>query len=553
MSTDLQEVAPREAALPDSRMRARAWRLAAWLALVGGALCVYWFSDAPQDFKNSAATVAIILAIAGVSLWTMRNAGGSHGRRWAWAALAWTPLLMVSPVGPIKLVLNGNVGVDGWSWRWSLQPDELLEVALPSNAALAWRTTPHDYPAFLGGNYWAEVRGVRLDPDWSARPPRQLWRQPIGAGWSSFAVVGDYAVTQEQRGQKELIVCYELKTGRVAWTHADQVRWDPSGNGALGKVGPRATPTIHEGRVYAHGATGILNCLEAATGRLVWSHDTLAEEGAENVMWGKAGSPIVVDDWIVVSVGGSDDNSLVAYDLKTGRKAWGAGRRRSSYATPVLAEIAGVRQIIVVNEEAVTSHRAADGRELWEHPWPGDSGSNASASQPVPIGDNRILLTKGYSVPAELIEASMSAEGEWSLSRVWRKPVLRTKMSNVLIRDDSAYAISDIDLECVDLETARRTWKSRRRPEIGNGQILLVGDHILALCESGEVVLVEASPKRFHELGSFQAIEGITWNNPALSGRYLLVRNAEEAACFELPVIGDGVDSLAVGVMASRP
>jgi hypothetical protein len=148
------------------------------------------------------------------------------------------------------------------------------------------------------------------------------------------------------------------------------------------------------------------------------------------------------------------------------------------------------------------------------------------------------LLTKGYSVPAEVIAPSRSADGAWSVKQVWRKPVLRTKMSNVLIRDGYAYAISDIDLECVDLASGKRRWKSRRRPEIGNGQILLVGDYILALCESGEVVLVEATPGEFREVASFQAIDGITWNNPALSGRYLLVRNAEEAACFQLPLLG---------------
>jgi outer membrane protein assembly factor BamB len=514
-------------------------RLLAWFVLLAAATWAYWQSDALQGNKNAAIVLALVAATGGTSIWTLRHTRGPWSRRWLRALAVWTPALAVTPLGPIKLVLNGNVGVAGWRWRWASSPDELLARARSTTDAIEWQATERDYPAFLGGRHWAEVQGVALDPDWALHPPRQLWKQPIGAGWSSFAIVGDYAITQEQRGPLELVSCYELRTGQVAWSHADEVRWDPRGNGALGKIGPRATPTVHDGRVYSHGATGILNCIDAATGELVWSHDTLAEEEAENVMWGKAGSPIVVDRWIVVSVGGLRDNSLVAYDLNTGKRAWSGGSRASSYATPVLAELAGMQQILVVNENYLTSHDATNGSVLWEHDWPGNSGSNASASQPMPIGGDRVLLTKGYGVDAEMIEVSQDA-GHWGANRVWKKPVLRTKFSNVVLRDGFAYGISDVDLECVNLATGARKWKSRRRPAVENGQILLVGDYIIAQCESGETILVEATSKGYREAASFQAVEGITWNNPALSGNVLLVRNDEEAAAFELPLREDG-------------
>jgi outer membrane protein assembly factor BamB len=347
--------------------------------------------------------------------------------------------------------------------------------------------------------------------------------------------VGKHAITQEQRGPNELVVCYDLATGKIQWSHQDDVRWDPGGSGGLGGVGPRATPTVAGGRVYSVGATGTLNCLEAPTGKLLWSHDTLREENAVQVMWGRACSPIVVGDWIVVSVGGSENSSLVAYDAGTGKRVWGAGNRQSSYATPVLATLAGVEQIVVVNQDFVTSHDAATGAVLWEHAWPGNSDSNASNSQPVPVGDDRLLLSKGYSIPAQLVKVTLDGKA-WKTDIVWEKSVLRTKMSNVLVRDGFVYAIDDIDLVCVELATGKRKWKSRRRPEVGNGQIMLVGDVIIVLSESGEVLLIEANPKKYRELGSFQAIEGVTWNTVALSRDTLLVRNAEEAACFKLPL-----------------
>jgi outer membrane protein assembly factor BamB len=522
-----------------SRLLRRAWRLAAWYGAIMAGLATFLWSDLWTDYKNSAVHVAIIVASLVTSVWLFRNSGGTLVRRAGLAALAWAPLWSISPYGIIRLVNNGNVGVAAWRWRWEPNPDELL-AGVPQESArpLAWTTTPYDYPAFLGGRFWAEVEGVDLATDWKEHPPQQLWKQPIGAGWSGFAVVGDHAFTQEQRGPNELVVCYDVATGTILWSHQDEVRWDPSGSGALGGVGPRATPTVADGRVYTMGATGILNCLEAPTGKLLWSHDTLAEEGAAQVMWGRACSPIVVGEWVVASVGGSEDNSLVAYDAATGKRAWGAGTRQSSYATPVLTTIAGVEQIVVVNQDYVTAHDAATGAVLWEHRFAGNSDSNASNSQPVPVGDDRLLLSKGYSIPAQLVQVTRDRE-TWKTEIVWEKSVLRTKMSNILVRDGYVYAIDDIDLVCVELATGKRKWKSRRRPEVGNGQIMLVGDAIVVLSESGEVILIEANPKKYRELGSFQAIQGVTWNTAALSRDLLLVRNAGEAACFRLPLASE--------------
>jgi outer membrane protein assembly factor BamB len=454
--------------------------------------------------------------------------------------LAFAPLAAVAAFYlqwlPIETVNNGDVGIVGWRFRWA-DPDRALAVPRKTPTdVLPWRETPRDYPAFLGGRHWAEVEGVALDADWERRPPRLVWKQPIGAGWSGFAVVGDYAVTQEQRGDDELVVCYEVKTGRPVWAHADNVRWDPRGGGSLGGIGPRATPTIHKGRVLAHGATGILNCLDAPTGNLLWSHDTLEEHATDNLTWGKSGSPLIVDNRVIVSVGGTDDASLAAYDLETGKEAWSAGTHRSSYATPVVATLAGVRQIVSVNEAFVTGHRAEDGQLLWEHPWPSNSGSDAAASQPVPLGQDRILLTKGYGAGGEVIEIAQNGSALASTT-VWKnKAVLKNKMGNVLVRDGFAYGLNDVMLQCVDLRTGRPRWTKRRRPSFGHGQMLLAGDAIVMLSEEGEAILIEASPKKYRELASMPALEGVTWNNPALSGRYLLVRNAEQAACFELPL-----------------
>ncbi len=195
-----------------------------------------------------------------------------------------------------------------------------------------------------------------------------------------------------------------------------------------------------------------------------------------------------------------------------------------------------MRQILSVDEGFVTAHRLDDGQELWRHSWPSSSDSSAAAAQPVPVGDDRVLLSMGYGAGAELIQVKRDGD-EWTTETVWKNPaVLKTKFGNVVIRDDFAYGLNDVFLQCVDLSDGHATWNKRRSPTFGHGQIILVGDVILMLSESGELILVEASPKKYHELANLQAIEGVTWNNPALAGNLLVVRNAEEAACFELPL-----------------
>ncbi len=172
------------------------------------------------------------------------------------------------------------------------------------------------------------------------------------------------------------------------WSHADLVRFDPGGRSGLGGNTPLATPSIYKQRVISQGATGILNCLDANTGKLLWSHDTFAENGTENIMWGKACSPLVVTredggEMVVASVGGPKGRSLLAYDLETGAEIWAGGNRRSSYASPLYAELLGQPQVISMNENFVTAHDLETGTILWEHPWEGDSDTNATVPQPV--------------------------------------------------------------------------------------------------------------------------------------------------------------------------
>ena len=521
----------------------RRWFPLLWIAGLAAICAGFWVSDGDPGITNTVLHAAVVLAVLGCSLWCLLYSGWGRGLRWL---LALVPSLMVAAhylqFSPVEAVIDGDIGIVGWRWRGEAPDKKLTVPEFAAKSILDWQTTPRDYPRFLGNGYWAEVSGVELETDWEANPPKELWRNKIGAGWSAFAIVGNYAITQEQRDENELVTCYELLTGEIVWTHADAVRWDPKGMGGLGYVGPRATPTIHEGRVFTLGATGILNCLEARTGKVVWSHDTLEKHGATNVAWGKSCSPLIVDDKVVVSVGGEENQSVVAYSIETGDVVWASGTYRSSYASPIVAELAGVQQVISVDEGFVTARRADDGEPLWEYKWDSNSDGGAATSQPVPVAGDRLFLSKGYGHGSVLLQISSENGKTWQVEPVWRggiKPVMKTKMCNVVVRDGYVYGLDEVNLQCIELATGKKQWKKRRRPKFGHGQIMLIGDTLLVLTEPGELILIDPSSKKYRELAYMKVFDDsqITWNNPAFSSPYLLVRNAEEVACYVLPVV----------------
>jgi outer membrane protein assembly factor BamB len=504
------------------------------LILVGA---IYYFrylypgENAIPSAATQAAYIAIVLVTAG---WLIFFTG-----------LRWRTQLILAGVGLLVLVglglafrMDGSYGDMNFQfvWRWQKRPDL---PALSETVASTPRDVtihPGDFPQFLGPDRDAIVHGVALERDWSAHPPREVWRQPVGAGWSAFAVAGDLAITQEQRGAEELVVARDRKTGDPVWSHGNGARFSE----IMGGDGPRATPTVAGGRVYALGATGVLNCLEGATGKLLWSHDTLKESGESNLQWGKSCSPLVIADpgLVVVSLGsGGPGGSLAAYDVKTGERKWTGGDARASYASPLLATLAGRRQIVVVNEASVSGHDLVDGKVLWDYQW---KYGPAKASQPPVLPGDRLLLTAGYEVPGVLLQVKRDGD-KWTTEEIWTTKHMRTKFTTPVVRDHYAYGLDDGALTCIDLDNEGGVVWQVGRPHTpnryGHGQVLLVNDLLVVQAETGEIVLAEASPKGFKKLGELPAFKSKTWNNPALAGGRLFVRNDQEAACYELATV----------------
>ena len=550
---------PNEApAAPEPVPRRRVVFPWAWVGLLAGARVAFQATDFADDFKTMATMASIALGTIGLCLWYAFRGRGP------------LPVRLLVGVAPFALFYGCNTlyearhSGDGWivalHRRGAPKPDERLDTDVGSAAPIDdWGPGDYDYPAFLGGGPWAEALGPPLATDWSTQPPEEVWRRPVGAGWSGFAILGRYAVTQEQRGDQELVVCYDTLSGAPMWSHADTVRFDPQDvAGQMGRSGPRATPTIVGDRIYTQGATGIVNCLNARTGEPVWSVDTTERYGAAVPVWGKSGSPLYTPAeaaggraLVVVNVGapagsteGGYDASLVAFDAAEGDEVWHSGWRQTSYASPWLFELAGTPQVLQAVDDSIESHAADDGRLLWEHPWPGTSNDRPSCSQPIPVGDDRLLLTKGYGHGASLIAVRRRSDGVWETEPLWSPPVqpnLETKFSNVVVRDGFAYGLDGTVLQCVEVASGRVAWKHRRRPSpgFGFGQVLLAGDTLLILTEDGKLVLAAAAPDGYREHADLQALspEETCWNTLALAGDLLLVRNSVEAVAYRLPLV----------------
>ncbi len=385
-----------------------------------------------------------------------------------------------------------------------------------------------DFPQYLGPNRNCWITdGAVLARDWAKEPPQELWRQPIGLGWSGFAIAGNRAITMEQRGEMETVTCLDIRTGKEIWAHGDPAKFDSS----FGGDGPRSVPTIAEGRVFTYGGTGLLTCRSLETGEKIWQRDLYAEAKGGRPEWGYAGSPLVLDGRVIISAGKSHSKSLWAYDVKDGKVAWRNGSQPGSYSSPAVLTLAGARQIVMFNMIAITAHDATTGAVLWEYPW---GIRQPHVAQPVAVGPNQVVFSSGYGVGAELLDIQRDAEGKFTASRVWKTLNFRAKMAAFVQRDGLLYGLDDGILACVDSRDARRVWKEGR---YGHGQFLMVGDLMLVTAENGEIVLLAPTPEGANELTRFRVFDHKTWNPPALSGDLLLMRTDKEVACLRLPTV----------------
>jgi len=382
-------------------------------------------------------------------------------------------------------------------------------------------------------SYWTDFRGpnragvyseTSIETAWPAAGLPRLWKQPVGGGYASFSVGEGRAYTIEQRRDKEAVTAYDVETGRELWAFTYPALFDE----VLGGPGPRATPVYFDGLIYSLGANGDFYCLSAKTGKPKWSKNILADNQATNIHWAMAGSPLIVDEKVIVTPGGANGKSIVAYNRLTGAPIWTSLNDRAAYTSPILATLAGRKQIVWISGERAVGLAVEDGKLLWEYPFPAQMDMNCS--QPVVVDDSNVLLSSAQGPGAALLEITKTGDG-YTPRVVWQNNRLKNKFNSSVLYQGYIYGFDEAILACVDAKTGELKWKGGR---YGYGQLLLAGNHLVVLTEDGDVVLVGATPEGHQELARFHAIEGRTWNIPAIDNGLLLVRNTTEMACFRL-------------------
>lgn len=403
--------------------------------------------------------------------------------------------------------------------------------ALAGAASGLAEPSPRDWPGFRGAKRDGHARVATRWTQWQAAKPRELWRRPIGAGWSSFSCVGQRLFTQEQRGDSEMVVCYDTASGEEIWRQASASRFSDVVSGA----GPRGTPTYHQGKLYTLGGRGLLSCLDAVTGDLIWQRDLMAEIQAQLPVWGFSSSPLVAGDAAVVFAGGSQDRGWVGYGLASGDPRWHRPGTAMNFSSAHRFAGTGNELVLLPNMKRLDAVAAADGAPAWTYEVRGDVGM--TIVQPQPLEDGRIALARGDGAGLMLIEPR-PADGSWAFTEHWDSKEMRPSFNDYVFHQGHLYGFSQNLFICIDATSGKKRWKQGR---YGFGQVVLLADDqggegvLVVLAETGEVVVLAADPERHRELTRFPGVAGKTWNHPAVADGKLFIRNSEEAACFALP------------------
>ncbi|HET7745882.1 MAG TPA: PQQ-binding-like beta-propeller repeat protein [Vicinamibacteria bacterium] len=477
----------------------------------------------PEGQRRVAVAIAVLLACAAFT--TVRTAGVGGQRmtdlHWRWTDTPEERLLAQGEEEPVPA------------------PEATSPVPSPTASATTHPATPSpttsptplpqttaEWPGFRGPARNGIVEEAQVSTDWASSPPVQLWKRPVGPGWSSFAVAGDLLYTQEQRGPDELVAAYRVSTGRPVWRHRTRARFWESNAGA----GPRGTPTLAHGRVYALGATGMVSALDARTGALAWARNAAADTGEETPTWGFSGSPLVTDGLVIVAASGR----LVAYDAGSGERRWVGPAGGASYSSPLLASIHGTPQVLILSAAGLTAVDPSSGTLLWRHEWKG-----YPIVQPALTPEGDVLVSVNQDSGTRRLAIDKGPRG-WTVVEKWTTRGLKPYFNDFVVHEGHAYGFDNNILACIELASGERRWKGGR---YGNGQLVLLPgqDLLLVLSDVGELALVRAAPDAFAEVTRLAtpALEGKTWNHPVLVRDVLLVRNDHEMAAFRVP--GGGV------------
>ena len=394
---------------------------------------------------------------------------------------------------------------------------------------------------------WPLYRGPRQDGisrenvniRWNGEGPKSLWRMPTNTGFSSFAVSNGKAYTQvvrEIQGRpREVCLALDAASGRQLWDADIAVGEGYSGGDmAGGGDGPRSTPTIYDGKVYVLTPDLVVRCLNADDGRLVWKRDLMRQNQGRNIAWNSAAS-VVVDGDLIYVAGGGPGQSMLGLNKNTGAVAWKTGDEIITHATPVVATIKGRRQVIFFMKSGLVSVDARAGKILWKFPF---RFNVSTAISPV-VSDDIVYLSAGYDVGSAACRIRKQ-NGEFTATKLWFSPgnePVCNHWSTPVVKDGYLYGMFGFKnfkngpMKCVALASGNVMWS---QPGFGQGNVILVGNQLVALAEDGNLVIVAATPVGYQEVARTKVFNDKCWSTPAFANGKIYVRSISQGVCFDV-------------------
>ena len=406
--------------------------------------------------------------------------------------------------------------------RATPRPANARISALVVAALMGTMLAADDWPGFRGPDRDGISREAGLLLDWPADGPTVLWRRPLGEGYSGIAVVGDLLYTMFANATGEFVAAWRAVDGTPLWTH----RLDERFTNGYGN-GPRATPTVAGGIVYAHGARSQLAALSAETGNVLWQKDLVAELDARVPRWGASSSPLIEGNLLIVNTG-SETGAVVALRRTSGDLVWKSGSDLAGYSSPVAVTIDGRRQILALTGTRLSGLAVEDGEELWTVPW--RTSYNVNATTPVFVPPNRVLVATGYNTGGALFQIDHDERGT-RVTEIWRNPKLRNQFSSAVVYEGGIYGFDNTTLRCVDLASGEELWAERG---YGHGSLTIVDGHLLVLSDRGTLLLAAAHRNGFEPIGSATLFQGKTWTVPTYSEGRLYARDGKELLALDL-------------------
>jgi outer membrane protein assembly factor BamB len=403
-----------------------------------------------------------------------------------------------------------------------------LLLTLGLSLALAFTLQGADWPQLLGPARDGHSTETKLLWDWPVSGPPIAWKKEVGTGWAGPVVTTGKLILFHRLNDEEVVACLDPATSKELWTfkyttkYRDDFDFDN---------GPRATPTVADGKIFTLGANGDLHAVDLATGNKLWGRNILADYKASKGYFGVACSPLFVGGKLLVNVGGKGAG-VVAFDPATGKELWKATDDQASYSSPTAAELNGKPTAIFLTRSGLKVFDPATGNVLYEFPWRPRINESVNATTPL-VWKDEIFLTVSYSTGAVLLKATGAELTEvWSndksLSCQYSTPV---RVGDYLYGVHGRADVGTAQLRCVEWKTGVVKWSE---PKFGVSSLIAVDGGLLALTESGDLVRFDASPEKYQERARASILSKPTRAVPALADGRFFARDGTKLVCVKL-------------------